>query len=194
MRYIIVMLLFSVLANAQTKGGEFYSEDFNWSIVLPEGFKRLTDDELKGLENDGVDVIEKAYDTNLDGALIPNKTLFGIESGPNDFLEANMQAFDTAADGDYEESVKAVWEIIYQTFKSELPSDTKIIKKHSTEKISNLKFYKSTMVIKFSNGIIMNSIMYSRLFGNKDFTLNILYTDSKTGDVFMKAWKSSVFK
>jgi hypothetical protein len=40
----------------------------------------------------------------------------------------------------------------------------------------------------------MHSIMYNRLFGKKDFTLNILYTDSKTGDILIKAWKSSVFK
>lgn len=190
---LLVLLIFRLSANAQTGGETFYSKEFNWTIELPAGFEKVSDAEWDRKKEVGLNAVEETLDADLNDILIPNKTLFVVKKGVSDLMEVNLQAFDPANDGDYEESVKTVWGVIAQTFKAKM-RDAVVTHEIGSEVISNLKFLKSTIIITLKNNMKIYSISYNRLFGKKDFTMNIMYMNGKNGKLLMDAWKSSVFK
>jgi hypothetical protein len=63
----------------------------------------------------------------------------------------------------------------------------------SRETISGKEFEKFTMKVKFPNDMTLHTIMYNRLFGKWEFTLNIVYMDEEKGDEMIAAWRNSVF-
>lgn len=71
--------------------------------------------------------------------------------------------------------------------------NAKISNTRSKEKINNLIFYKNTFEILMPNSMSMKMIMYSRLFRKKDFSVNIMFIDSKKGEEMLTAWKNSTF-
>jgi hypothetical protein len=60
--------------------------------------------------------------------------------------------------------------------------------------VSGLTFYNFNVKLGFRNGVIMHSLMYSRLFGTKEFSVNIMYVDQEQGKKMLTAWENSSFK
>ncbi len=88
--------------------------------------------------------------------------------------------------------MKNVNNILYETFKAQM-QDIKIDTSRAVEKIDNLEFQTFKMKIAYPNKMVLNLIMYSRLFDKKEFTVNIMYVDNKMGQLMMDAWKKSKF-
>ena len=63
----------------------------------------------------------------------------------------------------------------------------------TVEKIDNLEFQKFKMKIVYPNKMVFNVIMYSRLFGKREFSVNIMYVDDRKGQLMLEAWKNSKF-
>jgi hypothetical protein len=172
-----------------TPSVEVYNKDFNWTIVIPEGFDSVnTEDQAKMLDR-GKTAIEDTY-----GEEIENKTksIFLFRSGLTNYIEANQQPFDEAVDGDYLESRRALNTVLYETFADQIPG-SKLDTATSIEKIDDLDFYKTEIVVTYPNAMVMNVLMYSRLFDNKDFSVNIMYTDEEKGKKMREAWLTSRF-
>ncbi len=189
----ILSILFSIFLSfnlsAQNSGVAFYSPDFKWKVQIPEGFEKVDNQEWSILQGKGEQTLEKTVGQDITNH---SKTIFIVKSGNFNYLEANYQPFDTKNDGSYEASNKFVNDIVYKSFKENMPN-AKISNTRSKEKINNLIFHKNTFEILMPNSMSMKMIMYSRLFGKKDFSVNIMFIDSKKGEEMLTAWKNSTF-
>lgn len=192
MKSICTILFFIFLSfhlSAQNSGSTFYSPDFKWKMEIPEGFEKVDNQEWARLQGRGEQALEKTVGQNI---INHSKTIFIVKSGNFNYIEANYQPFDPKTEGSYEESNNSVNNIVYKSFKENIPN-AKITNTRSKEKINNLPFFKSTFEILMPNGMLMKMIMYSRLFGKRDFSVNVMFTDNKKGEEMLTAWKNSTF-
>ncbi|EJL74252.1 hypothetical protein [Chryseobacterium populi] len=186
--FILFLLLFQNYS-AQSSDSDFYSKDFKWTIKIPEGFEKVNNEEWAKMQGKGEDALEK---TSGQKVINQAKIIFVVKSSNFNYLEANYQPFDPSVDGNYEETNKAVNDVLYQTFKDNMPG-SKIDTVSTKEKINNLLFYKYVTKITMPNNMVMELQMYSRLFDKKEFTINIMFMDPKKGEEMINAWKASKF-
>lgn len=196
MRNIILSCLVLLLAlsgcSTQTKtpSKKLYNGEFKWTIEIPENYKNVSASDWNKIQNIGADAIENTFGEEI--VERPN-TIFVFKNNRFNYLESNWQPFDAQVDGDYIESCKNVNEILYETFKSQMSGA--IIDSTSGQKIiSGLEFQTFIVKINIQNSITIHSISYSRLFGKKDFSVNIMYVDEKQGEKMLKAWNNSKFE
>lgn len=169
---------------------EIYNKDFNWTITIPENFETVTPDVREKMEKRGVSAIEDTYGEKVENKA---KSIFIFNSGQSNYFESNYQPFDPKIDGDYLDACKKVNEIVYETFNAQMPPETKIDTATAAETIDNLEFLVYKVKITLPNNAVMNFLAYSRLFGKKEFSVNILYADEEKGKKMKEAWLSSKF-
>lgn len=186
----LLLLFSSCTKEIKTDPKKVYNEEFKWSIVIPENFTNVDPDVWVEMQSKGVEAIENTYGEKL---VDQTNTIFVFKNADFNYLESNYQPFDEAIDGDYLESCKAVNGILYETFMTQMPGVV-IDSSRSVEKISNLDFQTFKMKIDLPNGITMHSLMYSRLFDKKEFSVNIMYVDDEQGKKMVKAWTNSTFE
>jgi hypothetical protein len=189
--YLIVCLIITLQScNGQTTAKrEIYNKDFNWKITIPENFENVSAEDWTKMQNKGADAIEKTFEGEI---INQSKTIFVFKSDQLNYFESNYQPFDVSIDGNYLESCKNVNEVLLETFKTQMPN-AKIDTITTVEKIDNLEFQVFKMKIEYPNKMILNLLMYSRLFGKKEFSVNIMYVDNKKGQLMTEAWKNSKF-
>ncbi len=189
--YLILLIALSS-CNRHTKSDPktLYNEDFKWTIIIPENFNDVSPEDWEGLQNKGADAIENTY-----GEEVVNqaKTIFVFKNADFNYLESNYQPFDVEVDGDYLESCKNINEILYEIFKTQMPNAV-IDSSSNVETINGLDFQLFKMKIDYPNGMIMHSLMYSRLFDKKEFSVNITFVDDKQGEKMLNAWTNSKFE
>lgn len=168
---------------------EIYNQDFSWTITIPENFQNVSAEEWAKLQNKGAEAIEKTYEEEV---INQSKTIFVFKSDQFNYFESNYQPFDISIDGDYLESCKNVNDILYETFKAQIPN-IKIDTTKTVEKIDNLEFQIFKMKIEYPNKMVLNVLMYNRLFDKKELTVNIMYVDNKKGQLMLEAWEKSKF-
>lgn len=187
--FISVIIVFQNCNGQTTAEREIYNKDFKWSIKIPENFENVSADEWTKLQNKGAEAIENTYDEKI---VNQSKTIFVFKSDLLNYFESNYQPYDVLVDGDYKESCKIVNQVLYETFVSQIPG-IKIDTISTVEKIDNLEFRKFKMKIVYPNKMVFNVIMYSRLFGKREFSVNIMYVDNRKGQLMLEAWKNSKF-
>ena len=190
--YLLIGLVFLIQSCTGQSNIEkvVFNEDFNWTITIPKNFENVSAKEWKKMQNKGADAIEKTFEEEVDASQV--KTIFVFRSGQHNYFESNYQPFDTEIDGDYFETFEAVSEILYETFKAQIPG-AKIDKKITVENIDNLEFQTLKIKIEYPNKMVMNMLMFCRLFDKKEFTVNIMYVDEAKGKQMLDSWKKSKF-
>lgn len=194
MRLLLVFMTIAFLmiqcgGQPKSKPKEFYSKDFDWKITIPEGFDSVPPAEWARLQNKGQNAIENTYGEKIDNQ---SKTIFIFRSDKFNYFESNYQPFDTATEGDYLKTMQEVNGIIYGTFEVQMPG-VKLDSASSTEVISGLTFQKFKVNIALPNKMVMTSSMYTRIFGKKEFTVNIMAFDRKKEQLLLDAWRKSTF-
>lgn len=188
--FLIGLTIIFQSCNGQTAPKkEIYNKDFNWTITIPENFENVSTEEWAKMQNKGADAIEKTYNEEV---VNQAKTIFVFKSDQLNYFESNYQPFDTAIDGDYLESCKNINNILYETFMTQMPG-IKIDSTATVEKIDNIEFQTFKMKIEYPNKMVLNAILYSRLFDKKEFSVNIMYVDNKKGEQMLDSWKKSKF-
>ena len=187
--FIVLTILFQSCLGQTNPKKEIYNKDFNWTITIPENFDTVSAVQWVKMQNKGVDAIEKTYDGKVDNR---TKTIFVFKSDQLNYFESNYQPFDTATDGNYFESCKNVNEMLYQTFITQMKG-IKIDTVTLTKKIDNLEFQTLKMKVTYPNNMILNVLMFSRLFDKKEFSVNIMYVDKNKGELMLNSWKNSKF-
>jgi len=185
----LTLILQSCSGQTQSKKKEVYNKDFNWTITIPENFDTVSVKEWTRLQNKGLDAVEKTYEGKVENIA---KTIFVFKNDQLNYFEANYQPFDSTTDGNYLENFRNVNDILYGTFKAQMP-DAKLDSASSTEVISGFTFQTFKVTIYFPNKMIMEFWMYSRLFGKREFTVNILTVDKQKQKALFDAWKNSKF-
>lgn len=191
LKYFLIYLLtaFQICIGQTTAKREIYNKDFGWKITIPENFENVSEDDWTKMQNKGADAIEKTFDEEV---INQAKIIFVFKSDQLNYFESNYQPFDVAVDGDYLESCKNIHEILLETFRTQMPK-AKIDASRTVEKIDNLEFQTFKMKIEYPNKMVLNVLMYSRLFNNKEFTVNIMYVDNTKGQMMSDAWENSRF-
>lgn len=190
---VLATILFaftSCEAQTTTAPKEIYNKDFDWTITIPENFETVSPEDWQKLQNKGAEAIENTIDGKVDNQA---KTLFVFKSDRFNYFESNYQPFDATQDGDYLESNREVQDVLYETFKAQM-QNPRIDSLSSTETIDGLKFHVYKMSIYLPNDMVMELLMYSRLFGKRDFTVNILTIDKNKQKVLLQAWRESTFE
>ena len=188
-------LLFGLIVVMQSCNGqkttkqEIHNKDFNWTITIPENFENVSSADWGKMQNKGADAIGKTYEAEV---INQSKTIFVFKSDQLNYFEANYQPFDPNEDGDYLESCRAVNEVLYETFKAQLPG-IKIDTARTVETIDSLKFQTLKMRVEYPNKMILNLFMFSRLFDKRELTVNIMYVDQLKGQNMLDSWRKSKF-
>ena len=178
-----------VLTTQLCYGQTIHNKDFNWTITIPQGFDSVSREQWAKMQNKGAKAVEDTYDKKFVNRA---KTIFVFRSDQFNYFESNYQPFDTAKDGNYVEACRAVDNILYETFTTQM-SGVKLDTTQTTEMIDGLEFQVFMLKAKYPNDMVLNAIMFSRLFGKKEFTVNIMYVDDKKGRQMLNAWTSSRF-
>jgi hypothetical protein len=187
---IVLFILFSHTIYSQNSSkNEYYNGEFNWKIVIPENFQYINEQELNRLQEKGEEAIEKTFGEDVTNQ---SKKIFAFNSGKFNYFESSHQPFDIEIDGDYITTCKGVNSIVYETINTQMPG-SKIDTLSSKEIINNLEFQKFNIKVSLPNGLVMNMIMYSRLFDKKELSVNIIYVDEKKGQLMLESWRNSTF-
>lgn len=191
LKTIVLILLFIGFQNCgnQTNSEVVTVEDFNWTVTIPENFIPIDEKEWDKTIKRGKDAVEKTVG-EIDNQAI---TIFTYKNEQFNNFEANWQPFDLEIDGDYSESIALVNNIVYETFETQIPK-AKLDSVSRIQKISGLEFHRFDIAIDFPNGMKMKTIGFSRLFNQKDFTMNISYIDEKIGKEMLEAFLKSKFE
>lgn len=188
--FLLILALLMSCSGQTAKQKEIYNEEFKWSIRIPADFENVSDAEGQKMQNRGLSALEKTYGQPVENHAKP---IFIFKSGQLNYFESNHQPFDEAVDGNYRESFNAVNQMMYETFMAQMPG-VKVDTISSTAVIDSLDFYTYTMKITYPNEMVMNFMMYSRLFDKQEFTVNIVYVDEAKGDQIKQSWLASKFK
>lgn len=187
---LLLVFIAGMSCQSQTESTKIHNELFNWTIEVPAHFEQVDPEVWEEMQNRGADAIENTFGEEVENL---SKTLYAFKSGNFNYFDANYQPYDAEIDGDYGEMCKEVNAILYETFEHEMP-DAQLDSVSSIKRISELDFYTFEIVIHLPNGMKMHLLEYSRLFGDKDFTVNILYIDKKVGEELLQAWTNSTFE
>ena len=186
---IVLILVFSCKGQTKAKQKTIYNRDFKWTISIPAGFDTVSSEKWTKMQKRGADAIEKTYDAQIENRA---KTLFVFQNDQFNYFESNVQPFDSTIDGNYVESFKEVNKYLYGTFEAQM-KDAKLDSSSSTQVISGLLFQTFKMVVIMPNKMVMNWQMYSRLFGNEEFTVNIMTVDKQKEKELLNSWLNSKF-
>lgn len=166
-----------------------YNKDFRWTVSIPAGFDTVSADKWAKMQSRGTEAIEKTYDAEVENN---SKTIFVFQSDQFNYFESNYQPFDTVREGSYLEGFKEVNNMLYGTFEAQMKG-AELDSSSSTQTISGLTFLTFKVVITFPNKMVMNWQMFSRLFGEKEFTVNIITVDKNKEKELLASWLNSKF-
>ena len=195
MKHFITVLFFISISVAscigQTNNGRsnIYNKDFKWTISIPAGFDTVSAEKWSKMQDRGADAIEKTYDQKVENNA---NTIFVFKNDDFNYFESNYQPFDSLKDGNYLESFQEVNKMLYGTFESQLKG-AQLDSVSSTATVSGLTFQTFKVVISLPNKMIMKWQMYSRLFGEKEFTVNIMTIDPSKEKELLDCWLTSKF-
>lgn len=190
MFFPILFLIVTMSASAQVEAvKEFHYKALNWRIMIPSGTSVVSEQEWNRMEQKGAEAIEKTFGEKVENTA---QTLFVVKFDEMNYFEANQQPYDSITDPDYPAYFRAVNEILYETFKEQIPNGT-IDTASSEELIAGLLFQKFRISIGLPNNMVIRLFMYSRPFADKELTVNIMYVDEEKGIRMMSAWKKSTF-
>lgn len=185
---LLILTVFTFyVSSAQPK--EYYNKQFKWKITIPASFDSVPVAVWNQMRNRGTSAIEETYDGKIEDQ---SQTLFVVRSDMFNYFESNFQPFDTTKDGPYEETYKAVNDMMYGTFKAQMPRAV-LDSASSFETIDGLQFHKFTVTVTIPQKMVMEALMYSRLFGKYEFSLNIMATNGEKKETLLKAWRTSTF-
>lgn len=184
-------LLQTVISKGQSPAPsrEIYNKDFKWRVTIPEGFELVPDSVWTRMQNKGAAAIEMTIDKKV---VNHAKTIFVFRSDQLHYFESNYQPYDPAKNGSYPQTCKVVDDVLYETFRTQLPN-ARLDSSLTKEAIGGLEFYVFNLRIHINERATLHMIMYSHLFGNKEFSVNIMYVDPAKGRSLLTAWKASSF-
>ncbi|QES87352.1 hypothetical protein [Rhizosphaericola mali] len=187
---ILIVFIASCKGQTKTEKKTVHNKDFEWTINIPAGFDTVSVEKWAKIQNRGAEAIEKTYDGKVENNA---KTIFVFQNDQFNYFESNYQLFDSTKDGNYLESFREVNNVIYGTFEAQMKS-AKLDSSSSTQTIDGLVFQKFKVLITFPNKMVMNWQMFGRLFGKKEFTVNIMTVDRQKEKELLDCWLNSKFE
>ncbi|HEU4471693.1 MAG TPA: hypothetical protein VFR58_11450 [Flavisolibacter sp.] len=167
---------------------DFYNKEFGWSVDIPEGFDSVPPAQWAKMQNKGANAIENTYDVDVENNA---RQIFVFNSDQFNYFEANWQPADSSGE-DYAELFRSVNDMVYHSFEVQMPQ-AKLDSAYGQEKIDGLEFQTFSIGMKIGD-MNMRLHMFSRLFGKKEFTVNIMTVDGEKEKRLLEAWRRSEFE
>ena len=186
--YFFFLMILNICSGQSSKS--FYFENFKWKINLSENYKITSDEDLSNLKAKGKESIEKATGKKINDE--GSVAILKFQDDKDNFFYSAYSPYNEAINGDYSKSCKIVYDLLYNTIKTNYP-DIRIDQIIKTEKIDSLDFEVYKLDAFFLN-LTFHQIMYTRLFENKAFVATIVFTDEKAGEKILELWKKSNFE
>ena len=191
--YTLLLFLFYFLTNCKGQTASekktVYNKEFKWTISIPAGFDTVSADRWAKMQNRGAELIEKTYDAPVENNA---KTIFVFRKDQFNYFESNYQPFDIAQDGDYLEKFREVNNILYTTFQVQMKGAA-LDSSSSIQTIDGLTFQAFKVVITMPNKMVLNWQLFSRLFGKKEFTVNLMTVDKRREKELLDSLLNSKF-
>jgi hypothetical protein len=189
MKKILLSLLFYSITTAVFGQTTRNIKEFGWIIEIPAGFDTVSKADWLKMQNRGEDAIEDVYG---EMEMTKPRVVFVFNNSPTNYFEANYMKFDPAVDGDFNKSCIEVGNVLYETFKVQIPT-AKLDTSYTKMKVDHLTFETFKLDINFAPDKVLHVYMFSRLFGKKMLTVNIMFLDAEAGDQMLKAFFKSKF-
>jgi hypothetical protein len=193
MRLLFITVLFSCLNFVSTHAQSpnvFYNKKFKWTITLPEGLDTVNAVEWKKMQSKGEELIEETLGQEM---IVTVKTLLVMRYDRFNYFECNYQPYDSTEFDSYATSFNEVNEILYNTFKAQIP-EAKMDSSTGSAMIDGLEFLQYKVVIRLGDQLELNWYMFSRLFGTDEFTVNIMTADRTKEKELIEAFFRSTFR
>lgn len=187
---ILIITFISCKSKTSSDSETLIIEEFNWTVRVPENFEPIDQETWDRTVRRGENAIESTFDQEMENEA---ETIFTYTNGQFNNFEANWQPFDIEIDGEYLDTYSEVNKMLYQTFETQIPN-AKLDSVSSTQEIDGLEFQRFDVTIDLPNGIKMKSMGFSRLFGKKEFTMNITSVDEKIEKQMLEAFLNSKFE
>lgn len=189
---IIILFLLLVFLNCKSKSNlqALKVNEFNWTVTIPENFKPMSKEQLHKIMSKGIDAVESSVGHEVENQ---PKTIFTYQNGKLNSFAANWNPFDVKVNKEYFKASSKMKKILYQIIEARMPQ-VKFDSVSSIQKISGLQFHRFDILMNFPNGIKMTNISFSRLFGEKELTVNMSFVDGKIGQTMLDTFLNSKFK
>lgn len=186
-----LLLIITLLSAAQDTTKTYNFKEIGWTIKLPAGFKELTAAEDAAKNQRGKEMMEDVADAKMD--ISEMKTLFSATKNTHNYMNATITPFDPERDGDWDESVVAVKELLYRTFEEKMPQ-AKLDSVSSTVTIDGIKFDKFKVTVTIESKMAFNMFMLAKLYKGYNFGITYLCLDDKTQKDVEAVLNNSTFK
>lgn len=197
MNKVILILIASIIigcnpsspAKEESKPKTVFSKEIGWSITIPNGYQSMSETRVQANEQKGKDAIEDAFGEKVETKGLIH--LVNFQKNQFNSLQATLQPYDEAKDGNYEQSAELTKKAIYDTYVSQkIKIDTSSTQKNYAGKA----FHVFNISIYGPNGeVIMKQAMISRLEQGYDFGVNINYNNSVDEKALFEALANSKF-
>jgi hypothetical protein len=166
------------------------NDDFNWTVTIPKNFRELSEGEWDKVEDKGIDVFEDLYGEEVESKAT---LLFAYKKGDFQSFQSYYKIHDLETDEDYSKSNHELNKLMYKAFEEMVPNG-KLDSIASVTIINGLEFNRFDVIIDFPDGMKMTTVDFSRLFNDKDVTINIVYTNKNVGKKLIENILNSKFE
>lgn len=173
----LLMLVATIAGFSQDTARTLTFKQVGWTFTLPSGFTQLTTAEDAAHTERGKQLLEKSSGIEVDASA--TVTLFSAGKDKYNYLNSTLTRFDPKVDGDYKENVVQLKELMFNTFKDNMP-DAVIDSASSSTVIDGLKFDKFRISVTINKKKIFTSYLLSRLHKGYDHGISYLCLDDKT--------------
>jgi hypothetical protein len=169
---------------------KFECEELGWTFEYPASWKVLSAAEIAEIEGQGKTAVEGIVNEEIE---MNNKNILYLKKNPLNSFTSTMQAYDSVTDGPYEENQAMLTQLIIETYQDQgIQFDFKTGK----TKIDGLESttLESTIYSPDRKQVIMQQVMYDRLFGGKtSLTMSINYSNEADKTTLLNIIQSSGF-
>lgn len=185
---LIVSIILVACGNGKTVN--IKSEEFNWTVNIPSGFKLISEEKWNKVKNNGKEEIENYLDRNLKDE-DAETTLMVYKKDTFHTIEANYKKHDI--EKDFKTSNSQLNKATYESLAFAMPTAT-LDSISSIQKIDGEDFHTFEIKVNYDNGEKLTTQSFRKLIGNKIFTINILYRHPSVGDKLIQSIVNSKLK
>ncbi len=192
MKFSLFTFLIFCLCSCTTAPSDkrvFEFEEFKWTITIPQGLKSKSDEVWKDRQQDGMKILEQTVGEELVDQTHP---IFMYQKGVNTF-DSNWQSYDSSEISSYVEDHKYVNQLLFETFEDQMPKAS-LDSTYSQQRVGDLVFHRNDIFIEMPQDLNLYTVGFSRLFGTRELTVNMVYIDEHIGEQMIDAFLESSFE
>ena len=211
MRYLLFIIVFAgLLTSCKTKEKEqslyekrkelnkgdlgadnvYRVPEIGWTTTIPKGWNIITRDEMANIKKRGAKEMGKVMDAEIDYSTVQD--LISVRKDRFNSFMSNIQKFDTATDGDFDERTKTVFDAIRYTYQSK---NMKMEDQVGAVRIDGVMFSRLEMKIFDADEkeIILNQEFYIAPINGYDFSMIVNYNNEDDKDILERIVLNSKF-